>query len=109
MFKLKSLLFFLGFLSFLSFPLSLYANTTTHESTTQYVKGSTITADVKARLLADSDVKSLHISVKTVKGVVTLTGYVETQAQMDKASTIAKEVDGVVSVNNKLKIRKPSK
>jgi len=107
MFKFKFKLFFilLGLATFLSLPLGSYA-TSSSESTTQYVKSSSITADVKARLLADSDVKSLHITVKTVKGVVTLSGYVETQAQKDKASAIAKEVDGVVTVNNQLKIHK---
>jgi len=105
MFKFKLAIFFLNILSVLSFPLSVYANTNNQETTTQYVKGSTITADIKTRLLADPDIKSLHISVTTKKDVVTLQGYVETQAQIDKAISIAKEVDGVTSVNNKLKIR----
>jgi hyperosmotically inducible protein len=74
------------------------------ETAKQYVSGSTITADVKEKLLADSDIKSLHISVKTVKGVVTLTGKVETKAQKEKAAEIAKNVEGVKSVVNKLKL-----
>ncbi len=103
MFKVRSVIFFLSALAVINFPLNLYANTNS-ETTTQYVKGSTITADVKARLLADSDVSSLHISVKTHKSVVVLHGCTETQAQIDKAESIAKQVNGVTSVKNKLKI-----
>ena len=107
MFKLKSLLLFLGFLAFISAPFSSFADKS-NESTKQYVKSSAITTDVKAHLLADPDVKSLHISVETENGVVTLTGNVETQDQIDKATAIVKKVDGVVSVKNKLKIKKTS-
>ena len=105
MFKFKTVIFFLSVLSIITCPFSSYAN---NETTTQYVKESTITADIKTRLLADSDVKSLHISVNTKKVakkiVVTLSGCANTQSQIDKAESIAKEVDGVTSVKNKLKI-----
>lgn len=102
MFKFKSTIFLLSAVSIINFPLSIYANTSS-ETTTQYVKGSTITADVKSRLLADSEVSSLHITVKTTKSVVTLSGCTKTQGQIDKAENIAKEVKGVTSVKNQLK------
>lgn len=102
MFKFKSLIFFLSCLSLFIFPFTSFANT---ETTGQYIKGSTITTDIKTRYLADSDIKSFKISVKTEKGVVTLMGVVDTQAQIDKAVQIAKEVNGVKSVNNKLKLK----
>ncbi len=79
------------------------------ETSKQYVKSSAITADVKAKLLADSDVKSLHISVKTVKDKVILTGHVDTQDQKEKAGSIAAACDGVASVDNKLKVKAPKK
>ena len=72
------------------------------ETAKQYVAGSTITANVKAKFLADSDIKSLHISVKTVKSTVTLTGKVNTDAEKAKAEQIAKDVNGVTEVKNKL-------
>jgi hyperosmotically inducible protein len=84
-----------------------YANAA--ETSKQYVKSSAITADVKAKLLADSDVKSLHISVKTVHDKVILTGHVDTAAQKDKAGSIAAACDGVASVDNKLKVKAPKK
>ncbi|MDR3476855.1 MAG: BON domain-containing protein [Gammaproteobacteria bacterium] len=84
------------------------ANYAATETTTQYVKSSAITADVKAKLLADADVKSLHITVKTVKDRVVLTGYVNTDAQKEKAASIASTAEGVKSVTNRLKV-KPKK
>jgi hyperosmotically inducible periplasmic protein len=79
-------------------------------ATGQYIKASTITADVKAHLLADPDVKSLHISVVTTKaGVVHLSGYVQTDDQKQKAVTIASQVDGVKSVDDKKLKVKPEK
>lgn len=105
MHKLKSSMFFIGILSMVGFlPQITWANTATNETAGQYIEGSTITANIKTRLLADPDVKSLNISVTTEKGVVTLSGSVESQAQVDKAVSIAKEVKGVNSVDNQLKI-----
>ena len=101
--KFKALLIFLSFLSFVSFSYTSFANT--NETAGQYIKGSSITADIKSRFLADSDIKSLEISVKTHKGIVTLTGKVDTQEQIDKAIQIAKSVDGVTSVKNKLTLK----
>jgi hyperosmotically inducible protein len=74
------------------------------ETAGQYVTSSAITADVKAKLLADSDVKSLHITVKTVKNKVILSGHVATEAQKDKAASIASTAEGVKSVVNRLKV-----
>ena len=87
------------------FQLSLYATTGTKESTKQYIKASTITADIKSRLLADPDISSLHITVKTVKGTVFLKGYVDNEDQKTKVVEIAKEVKGVQDVRDHLRIR----
>ena len=108
-----SLLLLTSLSLFVFLPINAYSDTSTtpttgKESASQYVKGSTITADVKARLLADPDVKSMHISVKTVKGVVTLSGKVESADQKQKAVAIASQVNGVSSVKDKLVI-KPKK
>jgi hyperosmotically inducible periplasmic protein len=68
-----------------------------------------ITADVKSRLLADSTVKNLNIDVNTKDRVVTLSGTVETQTQKDQALEVARSVDNVARVENKLIVRKPSR
>jgi osmotically-inducible protein OsmY len=72
------------------------------QSSGTFIKSSAITADVKAHLLADPDVKSLHISVKTLKGgVVVLKGYVNSDDQKQKVLDIVNKIDGVTSVNDK--------
>jgi len=57
-----------------------------------------ITTKVKSSLLADTDVAGLEINVETVNGVVTLTGKGAQQAQIDEATRIAREIDGVTDV-----------
>ncbi|MBB3342193.1 MULTISPECIES: BON domain-containing protein [unclassified Luteimonas] len=60
-----------------------------------------ITTKVKADLLASSDVSGLDISVETSNGIVSLSGDVETQAQIDRATAIARGIEGVKSVDAK--------
>jgi osmotically-inducible protein OsmY len=67
-----------------------------------------ITAKVKGAIFAEPGLKTLQIGVDTVKGVVTLTGTVDSQLSSDKAKTIAGAVSGVASVDNKL-VSKPNK
>ena len=69
------------------------------------IDDSTITTKVKSALLAASDVKGSDIKVETNKGVVQLSGFVETQAQADRGAAIAKGVEGVKSVENKLSVK----
>ena len=69
------------------------------------VADSVITTKVKAALLADPEVKSTDISVETQKGEVMLSGFVRDQKQIDRAMNIARNVDGVKGVQNKLSIK----
>lgn len=68
-----------------------------------YVGDTAITSEVKAKLLADDIVPSRKVKVETTDGVVQLSGTVESQAQSDRAESIAKAIDGVKSVKNDLK------
>jgi hyperosmotically inducible protein len=70
-----------------------------------FMDDSAITAKVKAALVDDENIKSTDISVKTEKAVVTLSGFVESQAQAEQAVTVAKGVEGVSSVSDKLHVR----
>jgi hyperosmotically inducible periplasmic protein len=70
-----------------------------------FMDDSAITAKVKAALVDHKDIKSTDISVKTEKKVVTLSGFVESQAQAEQAVTVAKGVQGVASVSDKLHVR----
>lgn len=69
---------------------------------------SEITTKVKAAIFAEPGLKTLQISVDTVKGVVTLSGTVDSQANSDKARSLAVAVAGVKEVINKLVVT-PSK
>ena len=80
-------------------PALSFANT---ETTGDYLKSSAITADVKAKLLAEPTVKSLKISVETVNGKVILTGNVDTPQQKETAGTVAGQANGVTAVENDL-------
>ena len=70
-----------------------------------FMDDSTITAKVKAALVDHESIKSTDISVKTEKKVVTLSGFVESQAQAEEAVKVAKGVEGVTSVSDKLHVR----
>ncbi|RLM13730.1 molecular chaperone OsmY [Gibbsiella quercinecans] len=73
-----------------------------------YMDDSAITAKVKSALLNDDSVKSTDISVKTEKGVVTLSGFVTSQAQAEQAVSAAGKVEGVASVSDKLHVKDAS-
>lgn len=65
-----------------------------------------ITGKVKAALLADERVKGLDIDVETRQNEVMLSGVVENKSQIENAEKIAKNIDGVNKVTNKLTVKK---
>ncbi len=81
--------------------------TAAHTESAQPMSDTWITTKVKADLLAESDVSGLDISVETANGLVSLSGDVENQAQIDRATAIATGIEGVTSVDAKqLKIKR---
>jgi osmotically-inducible protein OsmY len=84
---------------------SACASTRTHESTGEYVDDSVITTKVKALLANDDFFKSFQISVETYKGVVQLSGFVNSRQAVNKASEIVRTVQGVKSVKNDLIVK----
>lgn len=64
-----------------------------------------ITGKVKAAIFAEPGLKTLQISVDTVKGVVSLSGSVNSLANSDRAQALAGAVDGVVKVENHLALK----
>jgi len=72
--------------------ISACAPTQHQESTGQYVDSSTITVKIKSKLLADKNVKSLPITVKTYKNTVQLSGFVDNAQQKAEAVAIANQV-----------------
>jgi osmotically-inducible protein OsmY len=75
------------------------------ESTGRYVDDKSISAKVKTALYRDSTVKGTQVNVTTFQGVVQLSGFVENQAQKDRAGEIAQQVQGVQSVHNDLVVQ----
>ncbi len=69
------------------------------------IDDTAITTKVKTALLADDYVKGLDIKVETRKGEVQLSGYVDSQEQIDKAVAIAKGIEGVKNVNNEMMVK----
>jgi len=63
-----------------------------------------ITSEVKTKFLAEPGVSGLDINVDTTNSVVTLTGTVKSQAEANKAMTIARNSKGVKRVVNHLKV-----
>jgi len=86
--------------------LAACASTSKQSSVGEYVDDTVITTKVKSLLAADDFLKSFEISVETYKGVVQLSGFVDTQDAVNKAVEIAGSVQGVASVKNDLNVKK---
>jgi osmotically-inducible protein OsmY len=81
------------------------ASTPKQESTGEVVDDSVITTKIKTLLAEDEFLKSFQISVETRKGIVELSGFVDTQKSKDRAGQIARGVGGVKSVKNALIVK----
>ena len=68
------------------------------------VADTVITTKVKTELMAEPSLKSLDVKVETNNGKVSLSGFVPSQAEADKAVTVARNVKGVSDVQNSLRI-----
>jgi hyperosmotically inducible protein len=77
----------------------------THESTGQYLDDTTITTKVKSELLASEGVWSADLSVKTVQGVVQLSGLAKSEQDRSRAGQIAQSVAGVKQVDNQIRVQ----
>lgn len=72
------------------------------------IDDSIITAKVKSKLLADSDIKGFDLKVETHKGDVQLSGFVDNQAQIDRAIMITRSLEGVKNVDNRVSLKSNS-
>jgi len=75
------------------------------ESPGKAMSDSWITTKVKGELAKDKQVSGIHIHVKTVEGVVTLTGKAKSQAEIDRAAEDAGKIEGVKSVVNNIDVK----
>lgn len=84
------------------------AVTSGQSSVGQFVDDTTITTRVKARFAEDPQVSAMRIGVETLNGTVQLSGFATTQAEKDKAGSIARAVPDVRSVQNNIVVRPAS-
>jgi osmotically-inducible protein OsmY len=75
------------------------------ESTGEYVDDSVLTSKVKAEIFNDPMLKVFQINVESFKGVVQLSGFVDSSQASTRAVEVAKSVKGVQSVKNSLVVK----
>ncbi len=81
------------------------ASTSGQEGAGEFVDNVVITTKVKAAIFNEATLKVFEINVETFKGGVQLSGFVSTQADIDKAAKIAQRVKGVKSVKNDIQLK----
>jgi osmotically-inducible protein OsmY len=81
------------------------ASTRTHEGTGEYVDDSVITTKVKAAIFNEPGLKVSEVRVDTFKGVVQLSGFVSSRADIQGAVRVASAVGGVKSVTNDMQLK----
>lgn len=81
------------------------ANTAPAVSVGTTIDDTVVTSRVKSALLADPDTKSFDLKVETRNGEVLLSGFINSQAQVDRAMLVARGVEGVKSVTNKMDLK----
>jgi osmotically-inducible protein OsmY len=81
------------------------ASTQRRESTGEYVDDSVITTKVKAAILDEATLKTFQINVQTFKGIVQLSGFVDSAEYVVKAGEVAGQVQGVKEVKNDLVVK----
>jgi hyperosmotically inducible protein len=81
------------------------AGTPKTEGTGEYVDDTVITTKVKAAILNEPTLKSAEINVETFKGAVQLSGFVRSQADINKAVEVTRVVGGVKSVKNDMRLK----
>jgi hyperosmotically inducible protein len=80
----------------------------TERESAQPVDDAWITTKVKADLLATPDVSGLALNVETVNGVVSLSGDVDSQAEVERAVAVARGIKGVSKVDaSGVRVRNP--
>lgn len=81
------------------------ASTRTQKSAGEQFDDTVTTGRVKAALIADPVTKAHQIDVEVFRGVVQLNGFVDSTANRDRATTVARNVSGVTEVRNNLRLQ----
>lgn len=86
-------------------PIVACSSSRTQESTGEYVDDATISTKVRAQLIGDKELNLFKIDVTTYKGVVQLSGFVDSAAAKERAGRVARATSGVVDVENDLVVK----
>ena len=81
------------------------ASTARHEGTGEYIDDTVLTTKTKAAIFNEPSLKSAEINVETFKGIVQLSGFVSSQADINRAAEIARGIAGVKSVKNDMRLK----
>lgn len=79
--------------------------TPTRQTVGEYTDDATITTRVKAALVQDPEVSAAQVNVETYRGVVQLSGFVDSEANARRAADLARQVPGVRSVKNDIRTK----
>lgn len=103
---MKNLRYLSSFVTIIALLFTLgCASTDTRSGTGEYVDDTVITTKVKAAIFNEPNLRSAEINVETFKGVVQLSGFVSSQEDIDRAVAVAREVGGVISVENDMQLK----
>lgn len=103
---MKQLKYFSVFFMTLALLFSLGCTSTQkQEATGEYLDDSVITTKVKSAIFNEPTLKSAEINVETFKGVVQLSGFVDSQSDINKAVAVTGGVKGVKSVKNDMRVK----
>lgn len=80
--------------------------TTPKEASEDYLDDTLITTKVKAAVFTEPTLKAAEINAETIRGIVQLSGFLSSQANIDKAIDLAHQVNGVVAVKNEMRLKR---
>lgn len=75
------------------------------ETTAEYIDDSYLTTKVKAAILRQPALKSSEINVESFKGIVQLSGFVNSRSDINRAVEVTRTVRGVKSVRNDMRLK----
>ena len=75
------------------------------QSTGEYIDDHGLSSHVKKALGEDHQYKYGDVNVVTFKGVVQLSGFVNTKDQKNRAGDLARKVEGVREIQNKITVK----
>jgi osmotically-inducible protein OsmY len=81
------------------------ASTAKTEGTGEYIDDTVITTKVKAAIFNDPSLKVAEINVETFKGVVQLSGFVNSREDINQAVVVARGIGGVTAVKNDIRLK----